>query len=131
MNLYFLQLICENVKEKEANTLNGCIPQILENLQNHQEEISTYKIVEILKSNRFLKLSQVAKFFKILLEKKSEKVQYLEKEIEYVKRTNEEDLSQVNILKTKEFTVEVGHYSFQHITLIFGIQFTILSMLLI
>jgi hypothetical protein len=102
-----LRLICENKKETESGLLNNFIPGLLECLQNHGEEISPYSIVSILKSNKFLKLGQISKFFKQLIEKKNEQVKFLQKEIQFIRRKNNEDLKQYNSLKTEEFTIEV------------------------
>lgn len=71
------------------------------------DEISPYLIVTILKKNKFLKLGQISAFFKKLIEAKNEQVKILQKEIQFVRRKNNEDLKQYNILKTEEFTIEV------------------------
>jgi hypothetical protein len=105
--LTFLKLICENIKESESGLLNGFIPGLLECFQNHNEDISPYSIVSILRSNKFLKLGQISVFFKKLIEKRNEQVKFLQKEIQFIRRKNNEDLKQYNILKTEEFTIEV------------------------
>lgn len=107
LNLSFLQLICENIKESESGLLNGFIPGLLESLQNHNEDISPYAIVSILRSNKFLKLGQISVFFKQLIEKRNQQVKFLQKEIQLIKKKNNEDLKKYNTLKTEEFTIEV------------------------
>lgn len=107
LNYLFLKLICENVKEEESNILNAFIPQILENLQSYDNQLSVYELSTLLKKNKYLKLSQISKLFRILLERKKEKITYLENEIDLIKRKNEEDLKEYNNLKTNEFTIEV------------------------
>jgi hypothetical protein len=95
------------VKETESGLLNNFIPGLLSNLEQFLEDISPYLIVSILKKNKFLKLGQISSFFKKLIEAKNEQVKFLQKEIQFVRRKNNEDLKQYNILKTEEFTIEV------------------------
>ena len=76
-------------------------------MQTYGEDISPYLIVSILRKNKFLKLGQISKFFKKLIEAKNEQVKFLQKEIKSIRRKNNEDLKQYNILKTEEFTIEV------------------------
>lgn len=107
LNLCFLRLICESVKETESGLLNNFIPGILSNIQQFLDDISPYLIVSILKKNKYLKLGQISAFFKKLIEAKNEQVKFLQKEIKFIQRKNNEDLKQYNILKTEEFTIEV------------------------
>lgn len=60
-----------------------------------------------MKKNRYLKLGQISKFFKQLIEKKNEQVKFLQKEIQFIQRKNDEDLKKYNLLKTEEFIIEV------------------------